>query len=1183
MTRTKASQAPRAGAKDENEPPKKHAGEASKQATGRQSREVLLLLNTAVLDITSGGAAGGRARGRTSVADVKAEPQQQEPAGRGKKGHSAPPAPELPVAASQQPEPEVLDARRADAVAKKNKKRAVGTAAGAPAAEPESNVADRLAAAAEDAANTQEHGAKKRKVSRSSDSGKAEGKTDPEVHQANKPKQKSSGSASAAAAFDAADVAAANAAPVHVAAEKKRTSKGSGDGKAANEGEAGAVSRHGRPPAGSRASHDGSVAPASDSGASQAAAGSGAAAGKQQGTKRQTEKAASKAAAAVAAVGGYAPSADGVGNAAAAAGPSGANTAAVQTVQLVVQAEAGAGAKRAKKPEAAPAPALHTAAVEPPQPAPQAPAAPTAPAAAVAAAVPAPVPAGRAAVAAGAGATTPSVGAVSAGAAGTARQLPVTGTTPVKIVPMPMPRMDEVGQRERSAVVELQRQLAELRGMYDELKSTKIQELEKVLAEQMQNTEEQVRLAEQRAKLWQAAAEHAEQKAKAAGSEEVASRIAGLEAQVQQLLAEKGELLLRVAQQERELAQAQQAAHDMRAELMLLHQSLDGKDEPQEEEGEGRAQQQGGAEGGTAGDPMDVDGAGVDGRAAQGPSAQEACGTGATPCDGVVAAGRRGPHLPSLSPNAGVLFPTPGTQLVRLRGLLSSGLAGQPSGETPSAGPGVSTECLRIVNMLPSLRAVSAEDGSTAPVSGAATGGTGLNTHCQRVVNMLPQLRAPTPSIQSRLASGAVPLALQSEAAAAAGAVEGTTVAGATPGPSVANGADQPAAGNKSRRSNGSPIDGICGADQRKAGAQAAPAATTATAADMSFAHGMGAPEAFHLPARQQDQYSFVDLNPASVRKGPRSPEGPLSAAAQVAFAAATALPRSPVAAAQARSPLPPRASPRLLSPSGRTPIQAPNLAGFSPRAAAAAAIAAARAALAVDSGNVSNQGSCSGLVARAAAQQDGAQPPQQHEADAATGGDGSATAAQGNNGTPMSACKRQPTPSADAAGAVEGQAAPAAELQPALSPANNNGGQAHAAGPGTPPSPHAAKLVMYEQLLDWHAEAVSLSPPVCRLTHLGSGASIELRETELDEDELADLEEAGGGAVEGGAAAAAVPAVRPVYVQYTPLQLGALGQYLPEFYQDEFKVPAENRRALLEGLDKAIKEALQQQQQPAA
>lgn len=39
----------------------------------------------------------------------------------------------------------------------------------------------------------------------------------------------------------------------------------------------------------------------------------------------------------------------------------------------------------------------------------------------------------------------------------------------------------------------------------------------------------QVRHAEQKAKLWQAAAEHAEQKAKAAGSEEVASRIASLE------------------------------------------------------------------------------------------------------------------------------------------------------------------------------------------------------------------------------------------------------------------------------------------------------------------------------------------------------------------------------------------------------------------------------------------------------------------------------------------------------------------------------------------------------------------------------------------------------------------------------------------------------------------------------
>lgn len=54
------------------------------------------------------------------------------------------------------------------------------------------------------------------------------------------------------------------------------------------------------------------------------------------------------------------------------------------------------------------------------------------------------------------------------------------------------------------------------------------------------------------------------------------------------------------------------------------------------------------------------------------------------------------------------------------------------------------------------------------------------------------------------------------------------------------------------RRSNGSPIDGICGADQRKAGAQPAATSAATAAADMSFAHAMRAPEAFHMPARQQ-------------------------------------------------------------------------------------------------------------------------------------------------------------------------------------------------------------------------------------------------------------------------------------------------------------------------------------------
>eukprot|EP00198_Chlamydomonas_reinhardtii_P005371 XP_001694707.1 predicted protein [Chlamydomonas reinhardtii] len=871
MTRTKgASQAARphaAVSKDENEPMKK-AAVGNNQPAGKRSREVLSLLNTAVL-LNSGTEVGGRSRGRASVAEARPEQDQRQPAGRGKKGLSAPPAPALPFAASQQQEPVVPGDKRATAVTRTDKTRFVAADAGAetaPAAEPAKAVADKRGAP-EHAAGTHQPGAKKRKVSRSSDSGQDDAEAPQPQAQAAKPKQKGSGNASAAAAAAAAEAAGTSVVPVEAGAEKKRKSKSSGDGKAALEQDAGGASRPGQPSA-------------------------------------------------------DVPLADAPAKDASVAGPSGSVAAGIPAAQLVPQAEDGAGAKRTRKQAAAAAAALQPAVMEAPPP----------------------------------------------------------------IVTMPMPRMDEVGQRERSAVVELQRQLVELRGMYDELKSTKIHELEKVLAEQVQYTEEQVRHAEQKAKLWQAAAEHAEQKAKAAGSEEVASRIASLEAQAQQLLAEKGELLLRVAQQERELAQTQQALHDMRAELMLA--------------GQGQQQQQ--HEGGEA----------------------QVHGAGATPADANGAAAGRSVQFPSITPGPGVLFPTPGTQLVRMRGFLGSGIGGQSSGETPSAtGPGVSTECLRVVNMLPSLRAVSTEDGGSAPLSGAATGGTGLNTHCQRVVNMLPQLRAPTPSIQSRLASGA-------------------------------------------------------------------------------------------------DQYSFVDLNPASARKGPPPTEGPL----------------------------------------------APGLAGFSPRAAAAAAIAAARAALALDSGNNSNQGSCSGLVARAAAQQECAQEPE-----AATG-DGSATAAQGGTGTPMSA-RKLPAASAAAAGPGADQAAAPVELPAALSPAANAGqptaqAQAELAMPGSP-SPRTAKLIMYERMLDWHVDTVSLRPEACRLTHLGCGMSFELRETELDEEELADLAEQSDAVI--------LPGTK--FFQYTLLQPGSAGDCLPEHLKDEIKIPADQRRPLLHELDKAIKAHLANQQ----
>ncbi|PNH11969.1 hypothetical protein TSOC_001185, partial [Tetrabaena socialis] len=65
----------------------------------------------------------------------------------------------------------------------------------------------------------------------------------------------------------------------------------------------------------------------------------------------------------------------------------------------------------------------------------------------------------------------------------------------------------------------------------------------------------------------------------------------------------------------------------------------------------------------------------------------------------------------------------------------------------------------------------------TAPGSGSRSTGPGVSKECLRVVQMLPHLRMPTPSIQSQHASGAVPF----EAQAAALRLAGEAATTATP------------------------------------------------------------------------------------------------------------------------------------------------------------------------------------------------------------------------------------------------------------------------------------------------------------------------------------------------------------------------------------------------------------------
>ncbi|KAG2495788.1 hypothetical protein HYH03_006032 [Edaphochlamys debaryana] len=1182
MTRTKTAASTLAQEDTAKATMKKPAGE-------RMLRE----LQTVLLDNTTRlGAAGGRSRTRASVPGNgkpdAAHPGEQTGVARGRKGLSAP----LP-----QPDSQV--------------KEDVAAAEPPPAAAPRKGASSKRAPAVEPAEAVQAvddlkpPGNKKRKTGRSSerqrqssDDGAEEGSN-------------MLGSASGAANAGPDASAAITGDKPRAQASKSQDSRKSGGGTEAAANGAG------------------------DASGSQPAPTNNAAAKKPRNGKAQQAKAAQEAEQA-AAVAPAAPEAAPV-----APPPPPAVAPAPLPAAAPAPSQPAAHARRGRPPLSAPAPAPAPAPPQPQRPAgeasTQAGAAATAAPPAVSrppAAAPAqdPKPPADAPVARGSAEAAPALtragsGSGPSGSTGSAgpaapRALPATGTTPVKaFVPAPLPRMDDIGQRERGAVVELQRQLMELRTLYDELKATKIQDLEKVLAEQVEIADEQCKHAEQKAALWKAAAEHAEQKAQDAGSQETATRVAALEAQVEHLLQERGDLQIRLAEQARELALTQQHLHDLRAQLMLQ-----GEDQ---ERRQGRGQGQAGAERGALDEEagpggegegeearhgMELDGEGFPGAGdgeggadglpdagdgeEQEPSPLLARRDDATPAAGPEGAPRGvGQQFPTPSPGVGTQYPTPGMPLLRLQGLLGSGGAALTGSASRSRGPGVSTECLRVVQMLPSLR-------------------------------------APTPSIESRLAQGAVPLETQADAAPGGA---GTT-SGVTPHAAQTTEGGQ-AGSNKGRRSTGSPIDGLCAVGPLQPGAAATN--TTGLAAEISAAHGMGAPEAFTLRGPHQEQhYSFVDLNPASARKAPRPADTaalligtaaamlgdahgaaagdektqqgpdrrPLDDAGRVATAAALPLPNSPSAALMGRlgmhAPMATAGSGvlnGLTSPGGRG--MGSTAAGLSP----SGRLRAAAEAGGLHSGSVmSNQDSStvSGMVARAMALlaatgpdlaldpsarsgAAGAAPPglAQPQASPRPGGAGPSLRSPGSATklpgvplgrtlarTPVAAAQqpqppaRSPLPAQQQPRTAAAAAVPdtAAQVQ---GPQEEQEQQAPAGPQGTPgPTPRTARLIMYERMLDWHVDTVCLQPELCRLTHASSGVAIELREVDLDDDE------AGGEVLEEGAADAAAP---PKYFIYTPLALGSVEDAMPAFLKESMQISALQRRELLDRLSKAIKAGL--------
>ncbi|EFJ44115.1 hypothetical protein VOLCADRAFT_118886, partial [Volvox carteri f. nagariensis] len=562
--------------------------------------------------------------------------------------------------------------------------------------------------------------------------------------------------------------------------------------------------------------------------------------------------------------------------------------------------------------------------------------------------------------------------------------LPATGTTPVKTFnPVSLPRLDDIGLIDRKAVAELQvcmrcawvlvpgclcdaRQLSEVRFLYDELKATKIQGMEKMMAEQVAHAEEQ-RIAQH----WEAVAKRAEEKANsAAGNQDTA--------QLRQLLKEKGHLLLRVAQLEIELSQVQQALHDARAQLVKYQTGLSAgpgrqaqdNNEANVDQGTECPQRHAGAEA-EHGEGTDSDGARRDDVkvAQQEPLPDVTLAGGCSPGadDAAAAAGsivRTACQSPSCG--AGVQFPTP---------------AGGTGAQFPS----------------PSAQFFPMRGLGTVPGSGSRSVGRGVSTECQRIVQMLPSLR----------------------------------------------------------HSTGSPIDGICGADNLKA-------VVASAAADLSHAHNMGAPEAFQISGKQA-----LAQEPKSV----------LQTAALVATAATKPLPPSPSALRQMQ-PVPPAGYPRGVSPDG----------------------AAAAAAAVIQCGSVtSKQDSCN--LPGVAQGEMGQLQATQH--------------AMGNQ-----AIVQPPQDIGDKA--QDGQG-PRGMLPRS-------------------PSPRTAKIKFYEGMVGWHVDVISTKPmEAYRVTHTACGLSFELRETEVDPEDLEDVESTGQplGDPVGDANKAK-------FYEYVPLNLGAIGEYLP-------------------------------------
>ncbi|GIM07989.1 hypothetical protein Vretimale_11984 [Volvox reticuliferus] len=712
-----------------------------------------------------------------------------------------------------------------------------------------------------------------------------------------------------------------------------------------------------------------------------------------------------------------------------------------------------------------------------------------------------------------AGAQEPAAEPANADEAG--RSLPATGIKPVNaLLPARLPRPEETNAQEKLALVELQRQLSEWQGMYKELKATKIEQMDKLLAEMAERAEGRVSVAEQLAQHWQAVAKRAQEDAIAAGSVETANRIDALETEANQLLKQNQSLLQRVTQLQLELSLAQQELHDARAELLQFRMptvrdvQADAKDKDK-----GSYTPLQGCATAEAEHGKDVNGPQ---RAAADAAVQESSPDVTLGgvrhhaiTDAAETGGRAGGEHCSLSLGRGLKFPT-----------LSPGAGEQTANDlsvvpgSSSRSVGISTDCQRIVQMLPSIRSPSRSIQShqgrlprtsavapsfdvgllgDVPRAGSLSSERGIDTACQRIIQMLPELRQQSPSIEPRSVSRAEPVTNRD-------APSGVT-------PAAADGNEttlRVQEGSSKRLSDGSPIDGICGPANRKI-------TCASTQADLTHAHNMCAPEALGSAAHQQ----------ARVRQA-----GPIRNASVLVTAAATkALPPTPGLQQQADS------------------------QDVSPRA------------IPIHSGSVaSNQVSCnlSGLVARAMAQ------PQESQQAIGMPEVGRAPQARGDR-SPVSAnmaLATQPPYAMAAASVIDPtmQAGNAREV-----PQGNKNLTASS------PSPRTAKLNFYERLLEWHIDVISTKPlEAFRMTHMACGMSFEIRETEVDDD---DLPEDGGGADQPAAGAEGNTTTdKTKYYEYTPLDLGTVGELLPAFLKETITIPADQRPKLLEKLDGVIK-----------